>query len=158
MFKVTKPVKKMVFQPKREVPANVVFPEIDSDITIHDLFPPNFLSTEFLEKNGELLLTVDDISMEYIDESDYGDKGGGWKMCVSCRRITPMLVLNKTRAGQLAEICQSEKVIDWKNAGLVRLRTGTDPKYKKYQILIESEPVEGFKFVKSVNEINEELF
>lgn len=127
-----------------------VMPALGPETTIEDLFPPNYLSAEFVEKTGELRLTTKELSLEFVEGSD---GQGEWKMCVQFEEITSLLVLNKTRAEQLAAITGSYRVADWANAGKVVIYAGVDAKYKKYQLLVLKARDSDF-----VKKTNSELF
>lgn len=144
---------RILFAPKNEVPRHAPkMPAFGTDTTLEDLFPPNYLSAEFVERVGELTLTVKELSLEFVEGHD-ANQNGEWKMCVSFSEITSLLVLNKTRAEQLATITQSSRVLDWKLAGKIQVFAGVDAKYKKFQLLIA--PATESDFVKNVND---ELF
>lgn len=143
---------RVLFAPKNEVPRHAPpMPTLGADATLEDLFPPNYLSAEFVEKIGEMTLTVKDVSVEFV-EGHEANAVGEWKACLSFEEITPLLVINKTRGKQISEIT-STRIADWKNAGQIIVYVGLDSKYKQWQILIA--PANQKNFVKK---INDELF
>lgn len=146
--------------PTTEIPFGIELPPFDlfsSEITFDDLFPPKFLSAEFVEARGnEMTLTVEGISIEYVYDPEKGETTGEWKPCFHFREITSLLVLNKTRAETCRRITGSNRAIEWGNVGQIKLRTGADKKNRKYQILIE--PVVSPPTKYTVEQINDDLF
>lgn len=153
--------------PTLEIPNGAPMPHFDlenPDLTWMDLFPENFFSMDGLqgimdsEQAHSLMLTVSDCRVEYVFDPAKGDSTGEWKPVLFFEETATKLILNKTRAVAVADICGSHLLRDWSGLGQVTIRPGIKDGHA--QIILEQARRNGKsgKGGAAVEDITKDLF
>lgn len=121
------------FRPINNVPDKAPAPPMDLDnplLAFDDVLPSNYFSMERLgewleEREAESrILNVTGASVEFVYDPEKGIETGSWKPCFSFEETETMLVINKTRGGQLKKMTGSPFMHVWAKVGQVAIKPG----------------------------------